>query len=108
MSNTSPSQIVEELNERFGDNLDEEDRLVIDQYEGAFKANENVVAAALANDNMDDFVKVVFDPVFLDTIITQMNANEKIFKLILADDRMRVLFRNYIAQKVYDDIRSGE
>jgi len=35
-----------------------------------------------------------------------MNANEKIFKLILADDRMRVLFRDYIAQKVYDDIRA--
>ena len=42
---------------------------------------------------------------FLDTIITQMNANEKIFKLTLADDRMRVLFRDYIAQKVYDEIR---
>jgi hypothetical protein len=46
---------------------------------------------------MGDFVKVVFDPLFLDTIITQMNANEKIFKLIFADDRVRVLFRDYIA-----------
>ena len=94
------------MNERYGSDLEEEDRLVIDQYEGAFSTNDDVVAAALANDNMDDFVKVVFDPIFLDTIITQMNANEKIFKLILADDRMRVLFRDYIAQKVYDDIRA--
>ena len=81
----------------------EEERLelVIDQYEGAFRSNDDVVAAAfVANDNMDDFVKVVFDPIFLDTIITQMNASEKIFKLILADDRMRVLLRDYIAQKV--------
>lgn len=60
---------------------------------------------ALANNNIDDFIKVVFEPVFLDTVITQMNANEKVFKLILADDRMRVLFRDYIAQKVYDEIR---
>ena len=34
----------------------------------------------------------------------QMNANEKVPKLILADDKMRMLFRDYIAQKVYDEI----
>ena len=85
--------------------LAEEDRLVIDQYESAFLNHDEVVTAARANDNIDDFIKVVFEPVFLDTVITQMNANEKVFKLILADDKMRVLFGDYIAQKVYDEIR---
>jgi len=53
----------------------------------------------------------VFEPAFLDTIITQMGANEEIFKLLLADDRMRALFSDYLAQTVYDQIRgagSGE
>ncbi len=36
-----------------------------------------------------------------------MNANERVFNLIFADDRMRVLFRDYIAQMVSDEIRTS-
>ncbi len=47
-----------------------------------------------------------FIGVSLDTTPTELNPGEQVFRLILADDRMWVLFRDYIAQKVYDDIRS--
>jgi hypothetical protein len=50
--------------------------------------------------------KVAFAPVFLDTIINQMDANEEIFKPILADDRMRGLFVEFIGRSVYDQIRA--
>lgn len=60
--------------------------------------------AATAND-FEAFKKVAFSPVFLDTIINQMNANEEIFKLILADERMRGLFTEFIGRSVYDRVR---
>ena len=101
------SVIIEEMNERFGHGLTEEHRLVLDQYEGAFLTNTALVQAARANDDVETFKKIVFEPAFLDTIITQMGANEEIFKLILADDRMRALFSDYLAQTVYDQIREA-
>jgi hypothetical protein len=91
------SKIVAEMNERFGDGLAEQDRLVIDQYESAFRAHVGVVSAALANATWTTSSRSWFGPIFLDTIITQMSANERIFKLILADDRVQVLFRGSIA-----------
>lgn len=101
------SVIVEEMNERFGQGLTEEHLLVLDQYEGAFLANKELIEAALANNDIEAFKTIVFEPAFMDTIINQMDANEEIFKLILADDRMRALFTDYLAQNVYDRIRKG-
>lgn len=46
-------------------------------------------------------------PSFLDAIINQMDANEEIFKLILAEDRMRELFTEFLARSAYDQIREG-
>jgi hypothetical protein len=81
---------------------------VLDQYQGAFVTNPAVVEAAQNNEDFEAFKKIAFSPVFLDTIINQMGANEKIFKLILAEDRMRELFTNYLARTVYDQVRLKE
>lgn len=100
------SQIIDKTDERVGgDGLTDEPRIVIDQYEDAFRHREEVVTAALANDNFDDSIRVVFDPVFLDTNITQMNTNEHVSKLVIVDDEMRVLFRSCIARRLRDDMR---
>ena len=99
------SVIVREMNEKHGTELTDDHKLTLKQYEGAFVSNPDVVKAATAND-FDAFKKVAFSPVFLDTIINQMNANEEIFKLILADERMRGLFTEFIARSVYDKVRS--
>ncbi|MDK1026573.1 MAG: hypothetical protein QGD91_05480 [Actinomycetota bacterium] len=98
------SQIIDKTDERIGgEGLTDEHRIVIDQYEDAFRHREEVVTAALANDNFDDSIKVVFGPIFLDPIIVQMNANEDVFKLVISDDKMRVLFSNCIARRLWDD-----
>ena len=102
------SVIVREMNEKYGQDLTDEDKLVLDQYQGAFVTNPAVVEAAQNNEDFEAFKKIAFSPVFLDTIINQMGANEKIFKLILAEDRMRELFTNYLARTVYDQVRLKE
>lgn len=100
------SVIVQEMNEKHGTELTEAHKLTLSQYDMVFRTNQTVVDAAVANDDYEAFKKVAFEPVFLDTIINQMDANEEIFKLILADDRMRALFVEFIGRSVYDQIRA--
>jgi hypothetical protein len=102
------SVIVAEMNERHGTELTDEHKLTLKQYESAFASNPDVVQAGTANNDFEAFKKVAFSPLFLDTIINQMDANEEIFKLILAEDRMRELFTEFLARSVYDQIRTSE
>jgi type I restriction enzyme R subunit len=99
------SVIVKEMNERHGEDLTEAHMLTLDQYTGRFAAEPAVVEAARANNDFEAFRKIAFSPVFLDTIISQMNTNEEVFKLILSDERMRDAFERYVAQTVYDTAR---
>ncbi|HUF95070.1 MAG TPA: hypothetical protein VMO52_03220, partial [Acidimicrobiia bacterium] len=101
------SVIIKEMNERHGEDLTQEHMITLDQYTGRFSAEPQVVEAAKANDDFEAFRKIAFSPVFLDTIISQMNTNEEVFKLILSDERMREAFERYVAQTVYDTARSG-
>lgn len=101
------SVIVREMNERFGTNLTEEHRLTLDQYTERFGQDERIVEAARANDDYSTFEEIAFEPVFLDTIISQMDANEDIFKLILSDDGMRAAFARYVGRTVYETARGA-
>lgn len=73
-------------------------------YQSVFASNMFVVDAA-RNREVDAFRKIVFSPLFLDTIINQMDTNEKIFNVILADLRIREAFTDYLARTGYDDAR---
>jgi hypothetical protein len=66
------SQINEGLNERFGLNLDDTDQLLFDQFEETWTADPELAAQARDN-TLDDF-RLVFDPKFLNTIVTRMDA----------------------------------
>ena len=72
------SEIVAELNERFGLDLDERDRLLFDQFEENWLADDDVVAQARSND-LGNF-RLAFDKRFLDDVIARMDDNEAIFK----------------------------
>ncbi len=63
------------------------------------------VAHAARNNDFDQFRDVVFEPQFLQTVINQMDANEKIFRTVLSDEHMRSLFATYLARTVYDEVR---
>jgi hypothetical protein len=101
------SVIVREMNDKHCTELTEAHKLTPRQYDMVFTNNPMMVEAAVANDDYEAFKKVALAPVFLDTIINQMDANEEIFKLILADGRMRELFVEFIGRSVYDQIRAG-
>jgi type I restriction enzyme R subunit len=66
------SKIVEVLNERFGLDLGEADQLLFDQFEETWAADHELVGQA-KNNSMENF-KLVFDPKFINTIVTRMDG----------------------------------
>ena len=99
------SSIVEVLNERFGTDLTDVDKLLFDQFEETWVADGELSDQA-QNNSLDNF-RLVFDRKFLQTIVTRMDANSEIFKRILDDDEFRELLGEYYVKKVYDQLRDA-
>ncbi|MHB1718358.1 MAG: type I restriction endonuclease subunit R, partial [Acidimicrobiales bacterium] len=100
------SEIVDELNERFGLNLDERDQLLFDQFEETWAADPDVVDQARSN-TLENF-RLVFDHRFLDTVVSRMDENEAIFKRILDDEEFRQVLMDLYAGRVYRRARWAE
>jgi type I restriction enzyme, R subunit len=98
------SEIVDELNQRFGLDLDERDQLLFDQFEEAWAANEEISAQARAS-RFDNF-RLVFDKVFLNTVVRRMDDNEAIFKRILDDQEFQSVLMDFYARRVFDRART--
>jgi type I restriction enzyme R subunit len=98
------SEIVDELNERFGLSLDERDQLLFDQFEETWAADPDVVDQAKSN-TLENF-RLVFDHRFLDTVVSRMDENEAIFKRILDDEEFRQVLMDLYAGRVYRRARS--
>ena len=100
------SEIIDELNERFGLGLDERDQLLFDQFEETWAADPDVVDQARSN-TLENF-RLVFDHRFLDTVVSRMDENEAIFKRILDDEEFRQVLMDLYAGRVYRRARRGE
>ncbi len=99
------SEIVAELNERFGMDLDERDRLLFDQFEETWLADDAVIAQARSN-SLDNF-RLAFDKRFLDDVVARMDDNEAIFKKVLDDQEFRNVLMDLYASRVYQRARHG-
>jgi type I restriction enzyme R subunit len=107
------SEIVDELNERFGLTLTERDQLLFDQFESTWLADSEVVAQARAN-TLENF-RLVFDQRFLPTIMARVDENEAIFRRILDDEEFKKALLDLYATRIYrqlhdsgpDAVRSG-
>lgn len=100
------SQIVHELNERFGLNLDQRDQLLFDQFEETWVANPEVADQA-RNNTLDNF-RLVFDRIFLRTVVGRMDENEAIFKRILDDSEFQAALMDLYATRVYRRSRAAK
>ena len=99
------SSIIEVLNERFGTDLTEVDKLLLDQFEESWVADGELADQA-QNNSLDNF-RLVFDKKFLQTIITRVDANEEIFKKILDDEDFRATLGEFYLRKVYDRLQAN-
>lgn len=98
------SSIVEVLNDRFGMNLTDVDKLMFDQFEETWAADE-ALAHQARNNSIDNF-RFAFDKKFMSTILTRVDANDEIFKRILDDEDFRAALGDFYLRKVYDRLRS--
>jgi type I restriction enzyme R subunit len=99
------SSIVDVLNERFGTDLTDVDKLLFDQFEESWVADGELSDQAQSN-SIENF-RLVFERKFLQTIITRMDANSDIFKRILDDDDFRELLGDYYVKTVYEQLREA-
>jgi type I restriction enzyme R subunit len=98
------SSIVELLNDRFGTDLTDTDKLLFDQFEESWVADRELADQAQSN-TIDNF-KLVFDKKFLQTIVTRVDANEEIFKKILDDEDFRATLGEFYLRKVYERLQA--
>ncbi len=97
------SSIVEVLNDRFGTDLTEVDKLLLDQFEEDWVADGELSDQAKSN-SLDNF-GLAFNRKFLNTIIARVDTNDEIFKKILDDEEFKSAVEGYYLRKVYNRLR---
>jgi type I restriction enzyme, R subunit len=100
------SSIIDVLNERFGTDLTDVDKLLLDQFEETWVADEELSDQA-KNNSLDNF-RLVFDRKFLQTIVTRVDTNDEIFKKILDDEDFRETVLDFYLRKVYGRLREAD
>jgi type I restriction enzyme, R subunit len=98
------SEIIDVLNERFGTEFSEEDRLFFQQIKERACRSEQVVQTALANppDKFELGVRKLIE----DLMIERMGENDKIVTRYMADRNFQGAALPVLARSIYDSIRA--
>ena len=98
------SEIIEVLNERFGTEFEEADRLFFEQIESELIQNEKLKTQAKANP-MDTF-KYAFEDMFVNILIERMDQNQEIFDKIVENKNFGSVVKKIMMKSVYDKINA--
>ena len=93
------SEIITVLNDRFGTEFEEADKLFFDQIEAELMLDETLQTQAKVN-KMDTF-KYAFEDLFVSKLIDRMDQNQEIFEKILEDKVFGDLVKELMMRKVY-------
>ena len=93
------SEIINVLNNRFGTEFNEADKLFFDQIEAELVADGKLSEQA-KNNSISNF-KFGFDDVFMDKLIGRMDQNQDIFSKMMDDIDFGTLVKDYMLKKVY-------
>ncbi|MBN2737360.1 MAG: type I restriction endonuclease subunit R [Spirochaetales bacterium] len=93
------SEIINVLNEQFGTEFEEADKLFFDQIEAELMEDETLQTQAKVN-KIDTF-KFAFDDKFVDKLIGRMDQNQEIFEKILEDKAFGDLVKQLMMKKIY-------
>ncbi len=94
------SEIIEILNERFGTDFNNADKLFFEQIEEELISDEKLQMQAKSN-TIENF-KYGFDEAFLAKLIERMEDNHEIFEKILDDKEFGDVVRKWMLNKVYE------
>lgn len=93
------SHIINQINERFGADLNQEDRVYFEQIVVDMGADKKLEEQALVN-TIDQF-RYGFEKKITDTLISRMEKNEKISGMFLNNPDMRSYISDEIMKEVY-------
>src|ERR1019366_2790654 len=98
------SEIIQVLNERFGTQFTEEDRLFFQQIKEKAVKNEQVIQTALANP-LDKF-ELGIRKLIEDFMIERMGENDKIVTRYMADRDFQASAYPILAREIFDTVRA--
>ncbi|MBA9078198.1 type I restriction endonuclease subunit R [Rufibacter quisquiliarum] len=93
------SEIIKVLNNRFGTEFTEADKLFFDQIEAELMLDEDLSLQAKSN-SIENF-KFGFEDRFLNKVIQRMELNQDIFSKIMDNDEFSQLVKSWMLKKVY-------
>lgn len=94
------SEIITVLNDRFGTEFEEADKLFFDQIEAELMQDETLKTQAKVN-KIDTF-KYAFEDLFISKLIERMDQNQEIFEKILEDKSFGDLVKQMMLKKVFN------
>jgi len=100
------SQIINVLNDRFGTDFTEADRLFFDQMEADLLLDDKLKEQAQAN-KIDTF-KFAFEDLFLTKLIERMDQNQEIFEKILENKAFGGVVKELLMKSVYLKLNETE
>ena len=100
------SEIIDTLNERFGTEFTEADKVFVDQIEQT--CIENEALATQARVNSPENFKLALDKVLEGLVIDRLDANQEFFGRMIDDPAFGAIVRDYLAQKVYGRLNATE
>ena len=99
------SEIIDVLNDRFGTEFEEADRLFFAQIEAELIGDATLQIQAKVN-QLDTF-KYAFEAMFIDKLIERMDQNQEIFEKILENPSFGDLVKELMMKKVYARINEA-
>ena len=97
------SAIISVLNERFGMALGTADQLFFEQMEETWMADQQLTDQARANP-IENF-RLVFNDVFIKSIVGRMDDNEDIFRKILDEPAFQAVVMDHYLRRVFERAR---
>lgn len=96
----SLSRLIDIINQRFGEELNDADQLFFDQIAEAASLNESLQKAAVVN-SLDKF-QLVFSQVLESLFIERMELNEELFTDYMGKPALQELVSKWLGGQVYD------
>lgn len=98
------SEIITVLNEKFGTDFTDADKLFFDQIEAEL-ISDRTLSQQAKNNTIENF-KYGFDDLFYNKVIERMSQNEEIFKKIMDSKEFANVVKNIILKSVYEKLQT--
>jgi len=98
------SKIIYDLNERFGTDFSEMDK-ILSQMAEDFAADDDLRKKA-QNNCIDNF-RYPFDSAFINIVLDRMDQNETFFNKVLDDEQFQQNLKDMMMPIIYERLRTG-